>query len=122
MRIWIVAAGAGLSLLGILVAGKLTGDTVRDWDRYRIAFADIACTPPPGQERGDFLAEVQYLAGMPDRLSLLEENLAGRLADAFARHPRVEEVEQVTLLPPRRVNVRLRFRDGPRQSAVANAQ
>jgi hypothetical protein len=107
---WILALAIGVSLSAILAAGNFTRDSVRNWDRYTIAFADIECTLPPGQARHDFLAEVQYVAGMANRLSVLEENLAARLADAFAQHPFVEQVEKVTVFPTRHVQVQLRFR------------
>jgi hypothetical protein len=76
-----------------------------------VAFADIACEPPPESiDLKTFLAEVQYISGYPDRLALLEENLASRLAAAFARHPCVERVERLEVLPERRVLVRLVYR------------
>jgi hypothetical protein len=118
LRIWVVTVGAGLLLLGVVVAGKLTRDAVCNWDRYNIAFAAIDCTSPPGQDRLDFLAEVQYLAGMPNRLSVLDAGLASRIADAFARHPFVEKVEKVSILPTRQVKVRLHFRIPERPSAA----
>jgi hypothetical protein len=121
LRIWIVTLTAGFSLLGTLVAGMVTRQAVQDWERYSAAFAEIECNPPAGQERREFLTEVQYLAGMPDRLSVLEEGLASRIADAFAHHPLVDNVEKVTLLPTHRVSVRLHFRIS-RESSVATAQ
>ncbi len=102
--------GLGLFLLGILAVGQRTRDQIRDQDRYALAFADIACNPPPAQEPAEFLAEVQYLAGMPDRLRLLDEDLTARLAEAFARHPWVAQVERVALVPPRQLEVRLVYR------------
>jgi hypothetical protein len=107
-------------LLGVVVAGKFTRDAVRNWERYSIAFAAIDCTPPPGRERADFLAEVQYLAGMPNLLSVLDKGLASRLADAFACHPCVEKVEKVTVLPTRQVKVLLHFRTPERPKAAAD--
>jgi hypothetical protein len=113
VRAWVVTVVAGLSLLAVLVAGSFTRDAVRNWDRYTVAFSDINCEPPPGQDRLGFLAEVQYLAGMPNRLSVLDEDLGGHIAAAFARHPRVEKVEEVVVLPKRELHVRLRFRLPP---------
>jgi hypothetical protein len=122
IRIWIITASAGLSVLAVLSIGVVAREAVHDRDRFTVSFAEINCTPPPGQERHDFLAEVQYLAGMPDRSSILEEGLASRIADAFARHPCVEEVDRVALLPDRPVSVRLRFRVSPREPSVATAR
>jgi hypothetical protein len=110
VRSWFVMVGTTSLLVAIFAAGKLTRDAVRNWDRYTVAFADIDCTPPPGQDCLDFLAEVQYLAGMPDRLSILDEDLAAHLADAFARHPLVERVRKIAVRPARQVQVRLDFR------------
>ena len=51
------------------------------------------------------------MAGIPDRLSVLEPGLPSRLAAAFtAHHPWVESVERVEVVPPHRLCVRLRFR------------
>jgi hypothetical protein len=105
-----VLAGAGLLLYGLITLGQAAREHLRGSDRFAVSFAEIECTPPAGQKRGDFLGEVQYLAEMPDRFGLLDEGLARRLADAFARHPRVAQVLRVELAPPRRMTVSLRYR------------
>lgn len=61
-----------------------------------ITFSEIEVRPPAGLSRREFLEEVQYLAGRPDRLVPLAESPAG-LASAFARHPRVRRVVRVTV-------------------------
>src|SRR5262249_37699447 len=96
----VLLLGVGLLLFGLVALGKWAWDQIRSWDRYTVAFTDIACPSPPGQPRADFLDEVQYLAGLPDRLRLLDEDLAPRLAAAFALHPWVERVTGVEVLPP----------------------
>ena len=118
IRAWVVTAVAGLSLFAVLVAGSYTRDAVRNWDRYTMAFSDIDCEAPSGEERLGFLAEVQYLSGMPSRLSVLDEDLGRHIADAFARHPRVEKVEEVVVLPKRELHVRLRFRPPTGSAAI----
>src|SRR5205085_1645284 len=65
---------------------------------------------PRTEEPGAFLGEVQYLGGLPERLALLDDDLPGRLAEAFARHPWVEKVERVEVVPPGRVRARLTYR------------
>jgi hypothetical protein len=102
--------GVGLVLLGLVVLGKLAHDHLRGLDRYAVRFTDIDCPPPPGATRADFLGEVQYVSSMPDRLHVLDTDLAARLSDAFARHPWVEQVERVEIIPPRNVQVRLVYR------------
>ena len=106
----ILAFGLGLFLLGLNVFHKKSLEWARERDRYLVAFSEIDCTPPPGQERADFLAEVRYLASLPSRFHLLEPDLAPRLSDAFGRHPWVLKVERVQITPPRQVEVRLIYR------------
>jgi len=93
-----------------VAAGKLALEQLRDSDRYVMPFTDIECSPPPPQDRDEFLLEVRYRNEMPEQLHLLEADLASRLAAAFARHPWVEKVGQVKIEPPRRVLVRLTYR------------
>src|SRR5713226_9754777 len=95
---------------GLLIAGRWALGQIRDQDRYAFTFADIDCTPPEYQDRASFLAEVQYLAAMPDRLQILDEDLTARLGEAFARHPWVEKVQKVQIVPPRQVQVQLTYR------------
>jgi hypothetical protein len=109
-QVLVLGVGLGLVFVGLQRLGQATRDGVRHLDRYTAEFADLDCTPPPGGSRDDFLAEVQYLAGLPDRLRLLNDDLAPRLAEAFARHPWVEQVERVSVVPPGRVQVRLVYR------------
>lgn len=99
----------GLFLAGLVLLGNWARHAVAPLDRYQLPFAHIDCTPPPGQAKDEFLAEVQYLAGWPDRLDVLEDALAARLADAFARHPWVEKVERVETIAAG-VQVRLAYR------------
>lgn len=100
-----------IALLGtVLWLGRRTRESVRDSDRYSLSFAEIDCPAPPGRDRGHFLAEVRYVAEEPERLRLLDDDLAKRLARAFARHPWVERVERVTVQPSRQVRVELSFR------------
>jgi hypothetical protein len=115
LRGWIVpgtalAVGLGLLGYGVLELNRFTRERVRGWGRYTVSFTDITCQPPPGQERADFLAEVRYLTNQPERLPLLDEKLPERLAKAFARHPRVEQVQRVEIVPPRQVRIRLSYR------------
>jgi hypothetical protein len=99
-----------LLLAAVIVLGRSARDALRQQPRYTLPIADVDCTPPPGGDRAAFLGEVQYLAELPDRLALLDDDLPGRLARAFARHPCVERVERVEVVPPHQVRVRLAFR------------
>lgn len=96
-------------LAGLIVAGRWAHERVRSLDRYHFPFAEIECPAPPGATRADFLAEVQYLGSLPDRVSLVETDLPSRLNAAFAKHPWVERVERVEI-GSHRVEARLLFR------------
>jgi hypothetical protein len=101
--------GVVLLLGGVLLIGRFTRESVRTSDRETIHFAEIECDVPPGMQREDFLAEVQYLSSLPDRVELLEDGLAAKLAAAFGRHPRVKKIESVEVLPERHVRVHLKL-------------
>ena len=103
-------AGALLVLALVCVLGKLAWESLGHLERYQILFNEIDCPAPPNMGRAAFLDEVQYLSGMPGRLNALEEGLAGRLAEAFRRHPWVEKVDSVEVQSSQRIAARLTFR------------
>jgi hypothetical protein len=115
MRNWLFHAlafllGGGLLVLGLTLASQALRDRLRPLEAYTVNFLAIDCEAPADLGRDDFLSEVQYLAGLPSRLQLLDPELAPRLAAAFARHPWVERVETVALTPRHAVRVRLVYR------------
>ena len=96
----------------LVALNTLGGDALRrigGRDRYRVAFADIACDAPPGLDRLTFLAEVRYVGELRETVSPLDAADRDRLAAGFAKHPWVEAVEAVTP-EPGGVRVALRFR------------
>lgn len=103
-------AGVAAVVAGIIYLGNLARDHLREHEQYQIRFADIECQPPPGMKPGEFLDEVQYLSSMPAQLNLLEQQLPEKLAKAFGRHPWVEEVLKVQILPPAQIHVQLTYR------------
>ncbi len=105
----VVLAALGL-LAGIIGLGRWSLAQVHDDPRYLVPVADIDCPAPEGMERPEFLGEVQYLARLPEKLNVLDEDLPRRLRQAFARHPWVEKVDAVTVTPPRHIGVKLTFR------------
>lgn len=102
--------GLGLFLGCLIMVDKVTRDYLVSQRQYQIQFHDIDSPAPPGQERADFLAEVQYLAGLPDAVPFLDDGMGQRLAAAFARHPWVETVERVAIEPRGQLHVHPRFR------------
>ncbi len=118
LRVLALFLGLGLFVVTASALRTFARERIRNWDRYTTAFADIDCIPPPAQDQEEFLAEVQYLAGMPDRFQILDADLAPRLADAFARHPSVAKVVRITILSPRQVQVQLVYRTPNQRSEV----
>lgn len=115
-----VFVGVGLLLAGFALGGRAAAKHLQIRDRYAVDFLAIRCTPAPSQGQADFLSEVQYLAGMPSRLPLLDRGLPGKLAEAFASHPWVEKVERVEVGRAGRVGVRLVFRTPTLAVSVGN--
>jgi hypothetical protein len=109
LRAIMLTAGAVVGLAGWVVLGRQAAHKLPNSDRSSLAFADIDCASPLPLTRGEFLGEVQYLSNLPDRLSLSDDDLASRIAAAFAMHPMVESVKSVEVLA-RHGRVALRFR------------
>src|SRR5207245_982178 len=104
LRRWLLQFLAVLFVGGALLAGLAwlvhgLREWIHDSDRYQVALADIDCNPPPPLTRTEFVDEVQYLSGIPDHLSLVDDGLEEKLRLAFAKHPWVRSV-RVALKPP----------------------
>lgn len=109
LRLLLPLLAAAVVVLAVAALGRRARESLRQDDRYVLPFAAIDCQPPPGPEQADLRREVQYLSGLSDQVPLLDDDLAERLREAFARHPWVESVRDVTMAS-RRVEVRLRYR------------
>jgi hypothetical protein len=100
-RLWskplvVIVLAAGV-VAGLVLAGRVARDWLDRRGHFHIALADIQCPVPPGLTRGEFLAEVQYLGGLPDRISTVDAAMVLRLATAFTQHPWVEQFESAHL-------------------------
>ena len=112
MRQWIVQGllpllTAALLLLGVIVGGQYARERLRAHEHVCLVFASLECAPPPGQSREDFLTEVQYWSGLPDRMDLLTNDVPDRLR---VREQRMDERPRD--LPPK-VRPRVPGRRGP---------
>lgn len=103
---------AALVLGGVVAVSNVARDTLGPQDRYAVSFLAIECNAPAGMKPTDFLGEVQYNGPFPDTINILDATLAEKLRDAFARHPKVERVEKVSIRPPKQIRVDLVFRQG----------
>jgi len=79
-------------------------------DEYLVAASEIAITQPPHWVPHNLAAQVVENAGLPARLSLLDNNLVGDIAEAFQLNPWVEEVVSVSKSFPAKVSVVLSYR------------
>jgi hypothetical protein len=98
----------------VLVFNLLGGEALRSIGlnhRYRTRFADIQCDTPRGLDHGQFLNEVRYLSGYADVVHALDEGERRGLSAAFAKHPWVDSVQAVEVMPGNAVRVSLNFRE-----------
>jgi len=111
----LVFVAVGLAVGGIVAVGNLARGMLADRDRYLFEFDAVECPIPPGLSRGQFLAEVQYLSGIPEKLSVVDADLPDALMLAFSRHPRVKSVGKVRVVSRSNVSIELTFvaADGP---------
>jgi hypothetical protein len=107
--VWVVLASAAV-IAGVIYAGYLFRQWLDRQGHYLVAIADIECPVPPGLARNQFLAEVQYLAGLPDRISSNDPSAVLKLNAAFRGHPWVEHVDSVALRTPDGPKAVLRIR------------
>ncbi len=103
-----------LVLLSMAGAGRLLwqqiGPTVVRSENYRLDPQQIEITPQPAWIRANVKAEVVRDASLDEGLSILDDQLAERIAQAFAFHPWVAKVERVRKVHPRKVQVDLIYR------------
>ena len=100
----------GAFLGGLIWAGRWGLEQLRGRERYEIAFTDIECEPPVGMKKQEFLDEVRFVARLPERLNLLDDDLKSKLRDGFALHHWVAKVDGVDIRAPKQVVVKLTHR------------
>jgi hypothetical protein len=115
MKKWLIAiflplAGIGLLLYGFHALDKYLRHQVQDQPRFQVAFSSIDVDTPPGFTREQFLAEVKKGSGLPDTVSVLDEDLTPRLEGAFAKHPWVASIRSVDFKGSQGIRVELVFR------------
>jgi len=78
--------------------------------RYALSADHIEITPTPDWIDADITSEVVRDAKLDVGVSILDDDLTSRVADAFSFHPWVRKVERVTKLAGPRVKVDLQYR------------
>lgn len=101
---------AALIVLGLASVSAAARSRVEAHPSRWVPFGTIDCPPPPGMTRSELIDEVQYLSEVPDRVAVLAPDGMAALAGAFARHPWVENVQRVEVLPSRQVRAQLVYR------------
>jgi len=107
-------------VLAVLIAGLCFGLWYAVWQRVRedvlsseqywLTLEDVQITPLPVWVHRDIRAEVFRDASLDGPLSIMDEELTGRIADAFSMHPWVAKVGRVRKSHPARVEVELVYR------------
>ena len=77
---------------------------------YLVAASDLEITPPPAWIHTNIKAAAIRDAGLPAKLSILDDRLAERLSQAFLLNPWIAHVEKVQSSYPARVRVELDYR------------
>ncbi len=108
-----------LATAGLLLAALASGSyalwcAVREHvaasAQYEVTADSVTITSPPDWIRSDVKAEVVRDASLEGPLSILDDQLARRLYEAFEAHPWVAKVERVIKRPPNGVEVELVYR------------
>ncbi len=106
----------------VLLAGLTTLPVLGPWlvrelpdleerPEYRLPFAHLQLEPPaPGDLPADFLEQVRLRGQFEANLSVLDPELPRKLAEAFAKHPWIEQVVSVRNVFPATVTVELKYR------------
>jgi hypothetical protein len=77
---------------------------------YLVAASDIEITPPPDWIHNNIKAAAIRDAGLPAKLSILDDRVTERLSQAFLLNPWIARVEKVQSSYPARVRVDLVYR------------
>ncbi|MDZ4687175.1 MAG: hypothetical protein SH850_19025 [Planctomycetaceae bacterium] len=100
---------AMIPVLGPWVRRQIPDLTQRP--EYRMRFQDVLLIPPATDPLPvDFIEQVRRRADLPSELPLLDPDLPLKVATAFAAHPWVERVDQVSNQAPALVTVKLQYR------------
>jgi hypothetical protein len=117
---YLVGPGRTLALLGLVAAVFLIGwfliwrhvqQRIIASGEYAVTLDKVDVTPPPDWIRHtDIRREVFRNASLEGSLSILDDDLADRIYNAFASHPWVAKVRKVTKHAPDRITVELVYR------------
>lgn len=93
---------------------------LRQSSQYRLETSRIEITPPPHWVPHDLVEQIKKKARLPDELSLLDQDIAQRIAVAFERHPWVKGHVQVRTSVPARMQIDVEYREPVAMVRVMN--
>ena len=117
----LLTAGGLRTMLVVICLLAVVGGSYAAWrnvrthvmatPEYWLTAKDIQITETPKWIRVDIKADVAHDAGLTGRLTILNDNFAQRIHQAFSLHPWVAEVSRVTKSYPATVRVDLVYRE-----------
>ncbi len=109
-RIVFVAIVAASVVFGARQIWRGVQSHVEAESEYQVAPGDIEISGLPAWIKADVKAEVIRDAGLPERISILDDRVPERLSQAFSLHPWVAKVEKVECTYPAHIRVKLVYR------------
>jgi len=107
----LLAAAAVAVLSGAwYVVWRQVRHNVLSSNSYLLTTEDVRITPLPNWIHSDIRREVLNSASLDGPLSIMDDDLAQRVANAFSLHPWIAKVVRVTKAHPARVEVELIYR------------
>lgn len=91
-------------------AWREVGQKVLSQEPYWLTWEDVEITPPPEWIEGDIREEIFDYVTLDGPLSIMNQELTARIANAFSLHPWVATVHRVRKCHPAHVRVELEYR------------
>ncbi len=102
---WLIGPGRGALILVVMLgvfgggwffAHRMVSRKIADSPEYRLTAEQVEITPPPPWIHTDIRGEVLRSPALNGPLSIMDDDIAQRIATAFAAHPWVAKFPKVT--------------------------
>lgn len=97
-------------VVALVILWRLYGSDFLASNQYQVTAANLEITPLPSWIRCDPRPSVVDCISLKGPLSIMDDDAAGRVAEAFKLHPWVDRVIRVTKHHPARIRVELAYR------------
>lgn len=108
-NVLLVLVSVGALAFAALEAWRQYGTTHAHFETYMVSEQGIEITPPPPWVRASVKSDVIRLGSL-EQVSLLETDTSRRVAQAFALHPWVQQVQRVAKHYPASIRVDVTYR------------